>query len=319
MPFPWHGDRKHLLKEKAARLRCNLPYAPAIDGKKQGMLSVSLFLMEHPSDPVIISAEPTSFRSYFKKLWKFRNMIIVFARQEVKASYAQTLLGILWLVLKPLIILALFTFVFGNLIEIPGMKHPYALFAFSGLFAWNYFSFLVGSGSNVLINNQHLIRKMYFPKMALPLAKVLVGLMEAVVSLVIMFSLMAVYGYPFQIKLLALPLFLLINIITGLGLVLWLNALNLRYRDLNQFIPYLIGFMIWLTPVFYPSTLIPAAYSFLLYLNPMAGIIGLYRWCILGDAFPSPGYLIALAEITVIFLSSLVIFIRLEDDIADYL
>jgi len=270
-------------------------------------------------DYTLITSQPTTFRRYLKNLWKYRRMIIVFAQQEVKVSYAQTALGILWLLVKPLLILALFTFVFGNLIKIPGMQHPYALFAFSGLIAWNYFGFLVGSGSGALIDKKDIIRKMYFPKMALPLAKVLVGLVEAAVSLGIMFALMLVMDYPFLPKLLVLPLFLLLNIITGLGIALWLNALNLRHRDLNQFIPYLVGFLIWLTPVFYPATLIPQEYSFFLYLNPMAGIIELYRWCILGDAFPSASYLISLAEIIAVFISGMVIFIRMEDDMADYL
>ena len=267
----------------------------------------------------LITPQRAGIQGYLKSLWKYRRMIMVFAQQEIKTTYAQTLLGLFWLVMKPLMILALFTFVFGKLIEIPGMIHPYALFAFSGLIAWNYFSFLVGSGSSALINNQNLIRKIYFPKMVLPLSKVIVGLVEAGVSFLIMFVLMIAYGYGFSLKLLGLILFLPLNIVAGLGIALWLNALNLRYRDLNQFIPYLVGFAIWLTPVFYPSTLIPNEYSFLLYLNPMAWIIECYRWSILDDAFPSVKYLISLAEVTIVFISGMVIFIRLEDDMADYL
>jgi len=263
----------------------------------------------------LITSQPTTIRSYFKSLWKHRNMVAVFAQQEIKVSYAQTQLGLFWLVVKPLMILALFTFVFGRIIKI----YPYALFAFSGLFAWNYFSFLVGSGSGALISNQSIIRKIYFPKMVLPLAKVLVGLVEAGISLLIVFALMLFYDFPFTSRLFALPLLLLLNIITGLGIVLWLNALNLRYRDLNQFIPYLVGFVIWLTPVFYPSTLVPDQYSFFLYVNPMAGIVELYRWAIMSDVFPSSWYLVSLAEIMIILISGVVIFVRMEDDIADYL
>jgi lipopolysaccharide transport system permease protein len=212
-------------------------------------------------------------------------------------------------------VLALFTFVFGRIIKI----YPYALFAFSGLFAWNYFSFLVGSGSNALINNQNIIRKIYFPKMVLPMAKVIVGLMEAGVSLLIVFMLMLIYDFPFTARLLTLPLLLLLNIITGLGIALWLIALNLRYRDLNQFIPYFISFVIWLTPVFYPSTLVPDQYSFFLYVNPMAGIVELYRWAIMSSDLPSVWYLVSFAESFFVFISGMVIFIRMEDDMADYL
>lgn len=275
--------------------------------------------MVQPNESTLINAERTTFTKYIKELWRYRNMVWVFAQQELKVSYAQTLFGLFWLVLKPLIILALFTFVFGQLIKIQEMHHPYALFAFSGLTAWNYFSFLVGSGGGVLIASQGLIRKIYFPKMVLPLAKAVVGLAEAIVSLVIMFALMMMWGYPFTVKLLALPLFLLANIITGLGITLWLNALNLRYRDLNQFIPVLVGFLIWLTPVFYPGTLIPSQYSFILYANPMAGVIELYRWAMLGDAFPPTGYFISVIEVIVVFISGTMTFIRAEDDMADYL
>ncbi len=266
-------------------------------------------------DYLVITSEPTGFVSYMKSLWKYRRMIFIFAHQEIKITYAQTRFGLLWLILKPILILILFTFVFGRIIKI----YPYALFAFSGLFAWNYFSFLVGIGSSALITNQSIIRKIYFPKMVLPLAKVLVGLVEAAVSLVILIALMAIYDFPFTSRLLSLPLLLLLNIITGLGIVLWLNALNLRYRDLNQFIPYFVGFLIWLTPVFYPSTLVPDQYSFFLYANPMAGIVELYRWAIMSDVFPSARYLFALAEVIVIFITGMVIFIRMEDNMADYL
>jgi len=282
------------------------------------MRMLSLSAMEL-TDYTLINAEPTSLGKYWKGLWKYRRMISVFALQEIKVSYAQTFFGLFWLLFKPLIVLGVFTFLFGNVIEISGMKHPYALFAFSGLIAWNYFNFLVGSGSGALINNQHLIRKMYFPRMVLPLAKVLVGLVEAGVSFLILFTLMIILGYPFSVKLLALFVFLFFNIISGLGIALWLNALNLRYRDLNHFIPVLIGFLIWLTPVFYPSTLIPQEFSFLLYLNPMAGIIECYRWAILGDPFPSIKYLIAIAEVAVVFIAGVWFFIRMEDVMADYL
>ena len=257
--------------------------------------------------------------AYLVRAWKFRSFALTFAWQELKAQYTQTIFGTLWAVLRPLMILAIFTFVFGKLLTLKDVKYPYPLFAFSGLMAWNYFSFIVNNGGTAIATNQQLIRKIYFPKVILVLSKIMVGSVEFAVSVLLMLAMMLVTGFPISFNLLWLPFFLLLNIITGFTIALWLNALSVRFRDLNHFVPQLIGFLIWLTPVFYPVTIVPQEYSFLLFFNPMVGIIQGYRFAILGDAFPLLQYFYSFVAVLVFLIAGLLLFIRVEDEMPDYL
>jgi lipopolysaccharide transport system permease protein len=266
-----------------------------------------------------ISAEPTSVKQYFQELIQYRHLIWVFALQEFKIQYVQTRLNFLWVVLRPLMVLALFTFIFDRLIKIPGLKYPYPLFAFIGLLVWNNFSFLVNNGGNVIVNNQHLIKKIYFPRIILLLSKLLTSLIELGVSLILTILLMLVLRYPFSAKIIFVPVFVSISVLCGLAIAIWLNALNIKHRDLHQFVPTLIGFLIWLTPVFYPVTLIPQEYSFILYLNPISAAIQGCRWAILGDALPSLYYLPMISFSFLVLILGLMIFIRSEGDLVDYI
>ena len=271
------------------------------------------------SDVKVIRPGSPGLFEYLAEVWKYRVLVFTFASQELKTQYVQTKLGALWAVLRPLMVILIFTFIFDKLIHIPGLKVPYPLFAFSGLIAWNYFSYVVSAGGNAVITGQQLIRKVYFPKIILPLSKALVGLVEFAVSFALLLLLMLVMGYKPGWTIVFLPVFVFINLITGLTVAIWLNALNVRFRDINQFVPQLIGFLIWLTPVFYPGTLVPSAYSFVLYLNPLAGIIQGYRYCILHDAAPSWQYGVAFVAVAVAFVAGLLVFIKAEDQMADYL
>lgn len=276
-------------------------------------------LMESSKPIKIISAEPTSVNQYFQEVIQYRHLIWVFALQEFKTQYVQTRLNFLWVVLRPLMVLALFTFIFDRLIKIPGLQYPYPLFAFTGLLVWNNFSFLVNNGGNVIVNNQNLIKKIYFPRIILLLSKLLTSLMELGVSLILTILLMLLLRYPFSIKIIFVPVFISISVLCGLAIAIWLNALNIKHRDLHQFVPTLIGFLIWLTPVFYPVTLIPQEYSFILYLNPISAAIQGCRWAILGDALPSLYYLPMILFSFLVLLLGLMIFIRSEGDLVDYI
>jgi lipopolysaccharide transport system permease protein len=250
---------------------------------------------------------------------QYRHLIWVFALQEFKTQYIQTRLNFLWVVLRPLMVLALFTFIFDRLIKIPGLQYPYPLFAFTGLLVWNNFSFLVNNGGNAIVNNQHLIKKIYFPRIILLLSKLLTSLIELGVSLILTILLMLVLRYPFSAKIIFVPVFVSISVLCGLAIAIWLNALNIKHRDLHQFVPTLIGFLIWLTPVFYPVTLIPQEYSFILYLNPISAAIQGCRWAILGDALPSLYYLPMISFSFLVLILGLMIFIRSEGDLVDYI
>lgn len=267
----------------------------------------------------IIKSGHTSPIAYLIQVWKYRSFAMTFAWQELKAQYTQTIFGVLWAVMRPLMILLIFTFIFARVIPIQGLKYPYPLFAFSGLIAWNYFSFIVNSGGTAIASNQHLIRKIYFPKIILLLSKILVGSVEFFVSVFLMFLMMMIVRYPVSLNLICLPFFLLLNIITGFTIAVWLNALSVRFRDLNHFVPQLIGFLIWMTPVFYPMTLVPKSYSFILFFNPLAGIVQGYRFSILGDFFPPYQYFFCFAGVVAMLIAGLLLFIRVEDEMPDYL
>jgi len=266
----------------------------------------------------LTSKEETLFES-LSKVWQYRHLIIVLAERELKVKYAQATLGLFWAALQPLAGMLVFTLFFDKLIHINGLQSPYPLFAFSGMLGWNFFSFIVNSASTSLTNNQNLIQKIYFPKLILPISKVAVGLAELCISLVVMLLLTLVLMHTIPLQIVFLPFVIAANILVGLSLAIWLNALTIRNRDLQHIIPYLINFSIWLTPVFYPGSLIPYRYHWLIYCNPMAGVLEGYRWALLGEHFPSVHYVFSFIVVVVLLVSGLFYFKRTERYIAELL
>ena len=185
------------------------------------------------------------------------------------------------------------------------------------MLSWYFFIFIVNQGGTSLVDSEYLIKKIYFPRLILPLTKVVVGLVEFGISVVLLLFIMLLSGHPPKIILFYFPMFLILTMLSGLSVAIWLSALTIRFRDFQHIIPYLVNFGIWLTPVFYPSTLIPDTYRFILYMNPMAGIISGFRWCLLGDIPPSPGYLIGIGLMIVLFVGGLMYFNRIEQEIVD--
>ena len=267
----------------------------------------------------IISSEHTNVLDYLGKVWKYKSLVLVFALQELKAQYTQTVLGVLWAVLRPLMVLLIFTFIFDKLIHIPGLQTPYALFVFSGLMAWNYFSFLVNNGGGAIAANQQLIQKVYFPKIILIFSKTVVGSVEFAISVVLMVLLMIIMQYPVSPNIIWLPVFILMNVVSGIAIALFLSALSVRFRDINHFVPQLIGFVIWLTPVFYPGTIMPPSYSFIISANPLAGIVQGYRFAILGESFVWSQHIVSFVVTILLMIIGFFIFIRVEDEMSDYL
>lgn len=266
----------------------------------------------------MITPEPMAFSAYWRQVLQFRSLILVFATQEIKKQYAQTYFGILWSFLRPAITLLIFTVVFEQFLQVPTAS-PYTLFAFSGLIAWNFFTAIVQNASGAILARQELIRKMYFPRLILPLAKVLVAGIDFVVSLGIILCLFFYYQRLPGLHLFSLPIFIFLTICCGLAVALWMNALTIRFRDLQQFIPPLIGLAIWVTPVFYPSTIIPEKYSFFLYANPLAGVIKGFRYALLGEPFPEWPYWIAMGACVLLTISGSWFLSKKEDMIVDYI
>lgn len=256
---------------------------------------------------------------YLKKVYEYRQLIVVFAARHIKSKYAQTFLGVMWSVLQPLAALLIFTLFFGKLIKVDTGGIPYPLFAFCGLISWYYFMFLVETGSESLKTAESLVQKMYFPKLVLPLSKTLAGLIDFSISIILLIIMMIILQQPFNWHIIYLPLFIILNMVTGLSIGIWLSVLSIRYSDLRVFIPYIITFGIWLTPVFYPGSLIPKDYFFFMYMNPMAAVIAGYRWTILGAEAPSVYYGLSFIPVVIVFIGGLFYFNRIENKIVDIL
>lgn len=252
------------------------------------------------------------------KLWEQRTLIWVLAKKDLKEKYAQTTLGLTWTVLQPLTGLLIFTLFFDRIIQLENIPEVgYAVFAFSGMTSWYFFSHILYQASSSLINNQELVRKVAFPKVILPLSKVLLGGVDFLISLALLVVLFAVTGIVPSINLLLFPVFVGLTVMVGLSVSLWLSALTVKNRDLQHIVPYVLNFGIWLTPVFYPATLIPSEYSFLLYLNPMAGMVEGFRWCLWGYQGFDQLYFIGIGMSFILFLTGFWYFRKVEDRMAD--
>lgn len=255
-------------------------------------------------------------------LWEYRELLYFLIWKDVKIRYKQTALGVLWIVLQPLISIAIFTVIFGDMLNVPSNNLPYPIFAYAALLPWNYFTGALNRASNILVTSANLITKIYFPRLVLPLSGVLAGLVDFVIAFAIYLVMMAIYRTPLTPAFFALPLFLLLGIITALGFSLWFSALNVRYRDIIYLMPFLLQAWMYITPVIYGSTLIPERFRFLLLLNPMTGVVNGFRWSLLNIAEISPmtvpyEYLASFVVATVVFISGLIFFRNTERTFAD--
>ena len=270
-------------------------------------------------DVNIISSERDSLWLYLSKAWKYRNLVITFAKRDLRIKYAQTFFGIFWILLQPLPSIIIFTFFFGKLIKVDTGKLPYPLFALSGLIGWTYLTNLTSSIGNSFIESQQILKKIYFPKIILPLSKVLVGATDFLVAFTLIILAMLFYSVSPKWTILFFPFFFLFNIVTGFAIGIWISSFTFRYRDLQHFAPYIINFCIWLTPVFYPTTILPSAYSSFMYLNPMAFVIEGYRFTLVGEKAPSPYFLLSVVPVLFLFVLGLWYYRKIEDQIADYI
>ena len=254
--------------------------------------------------------------------WQYRELLYFFVWRDIKVRYKQTALGVVWVILQPLASMAIFTVLFGVLLNAPSGQVPYPLFAFAGLLPWNYFSSALTRSSSSVVTNANLVTKIYFPRIMIPLSSVISGLVDFCVSAVVLAVMMLLYGFPPTTSVLLLPVFLLLAMVTSLGFGLWLSALNVRYRDVNYLAPFIVQIWMYLTPVVYATTLIPERFRFLLSLNPMTGVIEGFRWALLGpgvtDTVLAPGLAAVSVGIALaVFLTGLVYFRTTEKTFAD--
>jgi lipopolysaccharide transport system permease protein len=255
-------------------------------------------------------------------LWEYRELLYFLVWRDLKVRYKQTALGVAWIVLQPLLSTVVFTLLFGVLLGAPSEGAPYALFALSALVPWQYFSGSLSRVGTSLVNSAHLITKVYFPRLVIPLSGVISMLVDFAIGFAVLVLLLIGYRVPLTPNVLWLPAFLLLAMVTALGFGLWLSALNVRYRDVNYLIPFLLQIWMYVTPVVYGSMLIPERFRFLLALNPMTGVVEGFRWALLSGnspTFTAPGALTAfsVAISLVVLTSGLAFFRNTERTFAD--
>jgi len=252
-----------------------------------------------------------------KELWAYRELLWVLTLRDVKVRYKQTVLGVAWAVIQPVMTMVVFTIFFGRLAQMPSDGFPYPVFVYAALLPWTFFANAVTSSGNSLLNSANLVSKVYFPRLVIPLASVGAGLIDFAVSAVILLLLMLVYGVGWSLNLLAAPLLVLAVIFTALGVGTLLSALIVAYRDFRYVVPFLVQLWLFATPVIYPVSLVPERWQWLLYLNPMAGLIEGFRSVFLGKAFDLPALAISMAVAVAVFLAGVLYFEKVERRFAD--
>jgi lipopolysaccharide transport system permease protein len=252
------------------------------------------------------------------EVWAYRELLYFFVWRDVKVRYKQTVIGVAWVVLQPLMTMGVFTLFFGRLARLPSDGLPYPVFYFAALVPWTYFSTALQSCTSVVVNNQHVITKVYFPRLVLPLSAVVSGLVDFAIGFIVLLVVTAIYGIQPTLAALWLPVLLLLAVLTALGVGLWMSALNALYRDVRYVVPFLVQCWMFASPVAYPSSLVPQRWRWFYGLNPMAGVIEGFRWALTGHGQPpGPMMLVSAAMITLLFIGGLFFFQRLEGAIAD--
>ena len=259
-------------------------------------------------------------------LWRYRELIYFLIWRDIKVRYKQTVLGASWAIIQPFVTMIVFTIFFGGLAKMPSDNIPYPIFSYTGLLPWGLFTKAIGDAGRSMITNRSMITKVYFPRLSIPLASVLSGLVDFGLAFIVLIGMMAVYnlvpGLNYQIRItpaiLTLPLFLLLALVTSLGVGSWFSALNVQYRDINYIIPFLTQFWLFITPIAYPSSLIPEKWQLLYALNPMAGVVEGFRWALLGvETAPGPMLAVSSTISFILLVSGLFYFRRMERTFAD--
>ena len=269
--------------------------------------------------PVLRIAPPHGWWGVdFHELWQFRELIYFFVWRDIKVRYKQTTIGAAWAILQPALAMIVFALFFGKLAHMPTEGLPILVFYYSGLLPWMYFSNSLTNATSTIVQNQNIITKVYFPRLALPISAVLSGLLDFAIGCLLLVPLMVVYRVRPGLPLLLLPVFLLLTVLMAAGAGLWLSAMNAIYRDVRYVVPFLVQFWLFASPVAYASSIVPAKWRWLYGLNPMAGIIEGFRWSLTGRGDPpGPMIIVSVAVVLVVLASGLFYFQKMESTVAD--
>src|SRR6476620_10841115 len=254
----------------------------------------------------------------WSELWEYRELLYALVVRELKLRYKQTAIGVAWVLLQPLVAMLIFTVIFGGLAKMPSDGVWYPAFALTALLPWTYFSQAVTRAGGALVGNANLVNKIYFPRILLPLSTIIAPLVDFALCLVLLFGLLVYAGIPLTWKLATLPIFILISMISAMGVSLVVSATNVKYRDVGHAIPFVMQIWMFASPIVYPVSLVPEQWRFIYGLNPMAGVIEGFRWALLGQTAPDPMVMAASFIVFVVFLLvSLVYFRQMERQFAD--
>ncbi len=266
----------------------------------------------------VIEPAKSWFSLNLKELWDYRELMWVLALREVQLRYRQTILGVAWVIIQPLITTAVFTIIFGQLMKVQSDNVAYSLFAFAGMLPWNVFSQSLQRSGISLTRDIRLINKIFFPRIVIPMSSSISTLVDFLVSLVIMIALMAIYHLPVSLDLLTIPVFLFFTMLLSIGVGIIFAALNVYYRDFTYVLPFVIQVWMYISPLAYSAKLIPASWTWIYDLNPVVGLINGFRWAILGTTeFPLNSLIYSITLSLLLFLIGLLIFRRLERNFAD--
>jgi lipopolysaccharide transport system permease protein len=257
-------------------------------------------------------------RQYFRDLLTYRELFLLLAWRDILVRYKQTIIGIAWSVLRPLLTMIVFTIVFGRLAKMPSDGAPYPILVFAAMLPWQFFSNTVSEGGNSLISNASMVSKVYFPRIIIPTTAMIVSLIDFLISILILSTLMVWYQYVPTWKVMFLPLFLVLAAIAALGITYLISALNVKFRDFRFVLPFIIQFGLYISPVGFSSTVVPEKWRLVYSMNPMVGVIDGFRWAIIGNTdLYWPGLLLSIGIATLLFAIGFLFFRRMEREFAD--
>ena len=265
----------------------------------------------------IIDASKSKLSLNLRELFEYRDLFFILAWRDLRVRYAQTFLGLLWAFIQPLATLLIFTLIFGRVIKVETGDIPYPVYALAGMVTWSYFAYVLSQSGQSIIGAQEMVKKIYFPRLVIPVSKAMTGFVDFFITLIFLGGLMVYYKVPLSLNVYLLPLFFLLGVLAALGMGIWLSSLTIRYRDFQHVIPFLVQIGLYATPIAYPASMIPDKYQLLYHLNPMAGVVEGYRWSLMGREVMSEYAWISFAIILLLFISGLFYFRKIEGEIAD--
>jgi lipopolysaccharide transport system permease protein len=269
--------------------------------------------------PTLVIEAGRAERHYWRDLWHYRELLFFLAWRDILVRYKQTVIGVAWVLARPLLTMFVFTLIFSQLAKLPSEDVPYPILIFAALLPWQFFSGAFSGAGDSLINNGGLISKVYFPRLLIPASSVIVGFVDFLVSGLILVGLMIWYGFAANVRMLTLPLFFFLVFAIAMGAGLWIAALNVKYRDFRIIVPFVVQFGLYISPVGFSSSIVPEQWRLLYSLNPMVGVIDGFRWAIIGGRTQLywPGFLFSIFFVLVILVTGIAYFRKTEKTLAD--